>query len=412
MDVGGQTIFAYRAVAMLLLPWIIARLIRRSLKPNLLDSMVFAAGIWMIISFSFVYGPGDGIIRGTALAFDLIVPFLVARICLKTLTDLRRLLVVMAPGVAIVTFLMMIESVSHTIFVRPAAAAIFGDLPSFRDGTAVGNINLSGEIRLGLMRAFGPFSHPILGGVFLASLLPLYFNAGLVRWPSWVGRLSGLGAFFTLSSAALLALIIFAILQGYRLIVERVTFLTWRMFVVGSTAFLGALQLVTDNGVIPFLSQFTLTPQTAFYRRLIWDYGSDSVKANPWFGIGYDGYQRMHWMPQSVDAHWLMLAIRHGLIPALLLLGAMIAVVTILSKRSLTLQSSERRMIFGVIATYVVLIIAGFTVSYFGATSIWFALALGIGVSLSANVRPAPKTHPHRGRAPQRMPQRMVMRRR
>ncbi|NVE95728.1 O-antigen ligase family protein [Altererythrobacter lutimaris] len=383
VDIAGQTIFAYRATYLALTPWIVVQLLRRRFTPRLLDAMVLIASIWIVISFSYVYEGLTGVVRGSALALDLIYPYLITRICLRSLMDLRRLLVLAAPGLATVTFLMMIESVTHTPLVRPAASTIFGNLPLYRDGVAVGDFNVKSEVRLGLMRAYGPFSHPILAGVLLASFIPLYFNSGLRSWPRWLGSLAGLGAVFSLSSAAFLGLLIFTGLQAYRWCVERISFVSWKMFIGFSGIALVGLQVATENGVIPYLGQFTLNPGTAYYRRLIWEYGTDSVAAHPLFGIGFQGYERLDWMPESVDAHWLMLAIRHGLIPAILLLAVAICVIVILSKRSVRSVGTDRRSYFGVISAFTIIIVAGFTVTYFGSMGIWFAIVLAIGVSLS-----------------------------
>ncbi|XUU61079.1 O-antigen ligase family protein [Erythrobacter sp. HA6-11] len=384
IDIAGQTIFAYRAVYLALLPWILIQLLRRRFRPGLLDAMVLMSAIWFVASFSYTYEGFSGVARGSALAFDLVFPYLIARICLRSLTDLRRMLVIAAPGLAVITFIMIIESIVHTPILRQAAATIFGNLPQYKDGVAVGDFNVRSELRLGLMRAYGPFSHPILAGVFLASLVPLYFNSSLRKWPYWLGLLAGIGAVFSLSSAALLGLLIFVGLQLYRLCVETISFASWRIFVAFSAIGLMVLQVATENGAIPFLSQFTLDPGTAFYRRLIWHFGTNSIASNPLFGIGYEGYERLAWMPESVDAHWLMLAIRHGLLPAILLLGVAVGVIVLLSKRSMLANETDRRLYFGVISTFAIIIIAGFTVSYFGSMGIWFVILLAIGVSLGA----------------------------
>lgn len=387
VEISGQTIFAYRAVSLLLIPWLLRQLLRRTIRLNTLDLMLIVSGSWMIVSMFFVYGRWSATLSGIAVAIDLIIPYLVARISIQNLIDLRRCLVFIAPGLAVTAGLIFLESITHTPFVRRSTAAVFGNLPAFQNGVAVGQFSVNAEIRLGLMRAYGPFSHPILAGVFLASFLPLYFNSGLVRWPSWTGIASGFGAFFSLSSAALLGLLIFAILQFYFWLVERVKFITWRIFLVATSSLVVAMQVLTDNGVIPYLSQFTLTPGTAFYRRLIWRFGSESVAANPVIGIGFEGYQRLQWMPESVDAHWLWIAIRHGILPSVLLLTVAVATVYLLSVRSLNLGRKDRIACFGVISALVIIIIAGFTVSYFGAIGAWFPAVIGLGVSLAVNIQ-------------------------
>ncbi|MCH7564219.1 MAG: hypothetical protein IH968_10395, partial [Gemmatimonadetes bacterium] len=56
-----------------------------------------------------------------------------------------------------------------------------------------------------------------------------------------------------------------------------------------------------------------------YYRIQIWTYGTASVERNPWFGIGDKAMGRAHWMVmETIDNHWLMLAVRYGLPTAIL----------------------------------------------------------------------------------------------
>jgi len=383
LNLLGQTLYAPRIVTLLLLPWIIRKLAMGRLQIRLPDYLVFVAAIWMIVSLIAFYDFSTGIIRGSALAFDVVAGYLIARLSIRNGTDFLRFLILIIPGVLAVGLIMMTESITHRHIIRYLAADLFGPLAVYVDGNEIGLMSeFRTEIRLGLMRAGGPFSHPILGGLFLASMLPIYFNSGLRRWPLWIGIALGFFAIFSGSSAAILALIISAGLLGYDWVQKRVELLDWRKFLIAATAALTGLHLVSQNGLISFLLRYTLDPQTGQFRLLIWEYGVRSVQKHPLIGIGYTDYERALWMPPTVDNHWLMLGIRHGLITPVLLALAVGLIILRLSRMSRNQSEIGRRFYVGIAISLAVFAIMGFTVAFFGSVQYWFYILLGAGMSL------------------------------
>ncbi len=388
LETSGQVFFAYRLVAFALIPVIVHAILTQRFRISLADILVFVAGAWTIVSFAVVYGYSDGIVRGGALAADLILPYLIARVSIGSLDDIRRVLVMALPGLAVAGAIMALESLSQQFILRPAAASIFGSLNSYESGLATGKLVFERDFRLGLMRAMGPFSHPILAGTILASFLPLYFNSQLRGMLVPIGIATSLMAIFSLSSATFLAFVSFGVLQSYHYLVGAVSFLSWRIFLFGAASIIAFLQVATDNGVFAYLGQFTLNPQTAYYRRLIWRYGTQSIAEHPWFGIGFAGYQRLSWMPETVDAHWLMLGIRHGLIACLALFFAAAWLLFIMARRYRQETGADRQTCFGMITALTIFIVTGFTVAFFGSLAIWFAAFLGMCASIGVSKAP------------------------
>ena len=105
--------------------------------------------------------------------------------------------------------------------------------------------------------------------------------------------------------------------MAYDWLQQRFELLTWKL-----AAFMGALALLivhfaSQSGLIYILIRMTFDPQTGYYRLLIWRFGLESIRENPLFGIGYAAYERYEWMSASVDAHWLLLGVRHGAFAAI-----------------------------------------------------------------------------------------------
>lgn len=384
IDIAGQTLFAPRIVALLIMPWVIFRTIRKGAPFRFFDFWVFAGSIWMVLSFIIYYDVSTGLVRGGALALDILAPYVIARICITNKTDLRRLLIWMLPGIVAAGLVMMVESVSHRLFLRPAMAEIFGALPLYRDGAVIGTYQSASEIRIGLQRSPGPFSHPILAGLFMASMLPLFATSGLRGWPLWIGIAAGFFAIFSVSSAAFLALMLTLGLLAYDWLQRRVEVLNWRYFTIGGLSLIAAIQIFANSGLFGIIGRFTLNPQTAGYRQLIWEYGWRSVANHPVIGIGYTDYERSAWMLPTVDNHWLLLAIRHGILTPLCFGIFCVWCIWRLAQLSLRLSETDRRLYVGMAIALFVLASMAFTVDMFGSMRFWFYGLLGIAASLVA----------------------------
>lgn len=385
ISLADQNFFPWRIVGIVLLPWVFTILAQNRVKFRIWDAFLSLSVFWMVFAFMAYYGPAQGAVRGLALAIDVAIPYFIARTCIRSPDDLRITLVAVAPGLCLAGLSMFAEVLAARPLVRPAFASIFGDLPIYENGVVVSTTGKYGdEMRLGLLRAAGPFAHPILAGMFLASFLPLYVQSGLRRWPFYVGIAASLLGVFSLSSGAYLLFII-----GIGLIVtDRVqswtTFLNWRLIVPSIASFLLLVHLASDNGLVKVVSRFTLDPNTAYFRQLIWKYGTISVEKNPWIGIGFDNYERLRWMVSSVDNQWLLMAIRFGLISPLAMLTAILFVLLYLGRACDTATEVDRRMYVGTAISFFGMSLMGFTVAYFGGFQSWFFILFGAAASLAA----------------------------
>lgn len=383
VELLGQAFYAPRIAGFLALPWLLGQAASQASRFRLLDGAFLCGVLWMIVSFMVVYDVADGLVRGGALAIDAALPYLAARFGIRSLTDLRRFLILIAPGMMAAAAFLPIESFSRTFIVKPLAESVFG-------ARQISGIELpgapasAGEVRLGLMRATGGFSHPIIGGLFLAGMLPLFITSRIKGWPKVAGVLACACAFFTVSSAAILAFFMALGLLAFDYIQRRTTLLNWPLFILAGLFFMVLIEVAAGSGVTGVIGRLTFNPQTAFYRTLIWDYGTASVLNHPFFGIGYEPYERASWMPPSVDNQWLLLAIRHGLPAALPIFLVTVVAIAMTARQSGRHAEGDRRFLVGLAITLTIFMTAGFTVAFFGAVVPLFYILLGAAVSIAS----------------------------
>jgi len=380
LDIGGQTLYAYRLVCMALLPWLLIRFTRRELHFVYFDGLIAAGCGWMIVSFVAIYGLTPGLPSSLGLVVDVAVPYLVARASITSLSDLRRVLVLFAPGLALAGLAIMIESFAGREIIKPLATSVFGSREQFI--TAASG---EGRFRWGMYRAAGPFAHPILAGLLMASSGALYLTSGLRKWPLYLGVAGLIFSIFTFSSAAVLAVLLVAAAIIYERLGRMMAIFTWPRALIALTLLVLTIQVVSERGFLRFFLRFTFNPATGYYRRLIWDFGTQSVAENPWLGIGFAGFARQAWMNNSVDAYWLSDAMRHGLIvPVCFMLAAILAIRALALRCAAQQTIIDRQTMLGLTVALFVLVLMGFTVAFFGGALLWFYIVLGAAVTLSS----------------------------
>lgn len=383
-ELGTVILYADRIGLLMVLPVTIMRLVRRQVRMNAIDALVLFSMVWIAISMLANMGIGNGLQAAMSMAIDGQVAYFAARVSFPNGTAFRSFLAKVAPVFLMISIAIMIESITFTPFVRPTASAIFGALPVYADGQIAG-VDDRQFTRLFLLRAQGPFSHPILAGLLIATLLPLYQLGTVSRRQRLSGVIAAHLAFFTVSSAALVSLAFGYSLMIYRRLVARTTFLSWQLLLLVLVIGLVGVEIISNRGAFGFLgSVLALDPATAYYRTLIWKFGTLSVNAHPWLGIGYSSFRRPVWMVSgSIDAHWLYLAIRNGLPLALAQAAALIATVAMLFRRGTASRSriAEQNNLLGMAFSLTTFGILLFTVALWAGALNWYHLLLGGCVS-------------------------------
>lgn len=370
----GIYLSPYRVFLMVAFLYLLVGGLRGRMRFAWPDLMIVLAAAWIwIASYMSSGSVATSAVQGGSHTVDIALAYFLARMTIRTPGDLRQFLVLIAPGIAFTSVIVTLEAVTHIRILQPLASAITGAPNPLRD-----------DVRLGFMRGAASFPHPILAGIFLASFLPIYLMSGLRGWPRYVGAAASLGGFFTMSSAALLGLLVGGLLRGYDWLCERVANLGWRLFLFGAGLLYAAVELTSNTGFYGLLIRYaSLNTVSAYNRVLIWKYGTENIAQHPWFGIGYADWVRPSWMHSgSFDHFWLIMALRFGIPESLLLLGATLGGIVMVAMASQRQNAVDARLLRGIAISLGVFALGVNSVSLWLSALVWFSMLLGIAISL------------------------------
>ena len=345
--------------------------------------------IWAFIGISIHHGPSRALESVGVNALELLGAYLVARSCITSrqqlLSVLSALIVVMMVLVPFTIF----ESITGRHIIREVGSALAGS-----------SFHAPMDKRMGLHRSFGPYDHPILYGVFAASMVGFaWFMLQTRSAGQRMGHALGLGAVIggaitSVSSGAIVALNIQFMLAIYERLTRSVP-RRWQLLVVLMLIGYVFIDVVsTRPAYLALLARLTFSAHTAYNRVIIFQYGSQDVIRNPFFGIGYNVWTRPPWMHStSMDNFWLVQAVTFGFVGFLLLA---IAVLVSLFIRWKGLKPEDHFLRTGWTISMIGVIVSGCTVHFWNSTYVYFAFLLGCGAIFSnglLHARPVPPRH-------------------
>jgi O-antigen ligase len=238
--------------------------------------------------------------------------------------------------------------------------------------------------RMGLERAYGPFDHPILLGCFCATTLGLswYVLAGNARLP--LGRLVRLGgvivsAIMSVSSGTVAFLAVQLIGIVWDGLTRKIPRRWWILLGILAALYIAVDFTSTRTPLTVAMYYLTFSPETAYGRMAIWDYGTLEVQRHPLFGIGNNSWEHPTWISDSIDNFWLATAMMYG-IPAILTLGgALLSIGARLMKRkNMDVATASCRM--GWLVSFAGLVVAGSTVYFWNSSLVAIMLFFGSAV--------------------------------
>lgn len=381
-NLGALVLSVQRLLLMVgLVPAALRVLGDRRLGLRVVDAIALLHTLWAWVALAKVHGMNGGTIEaGGSYTIEFLGSYLVGRALIASpahaLFFARRLLAF----ILVLAALSIPEMLTGNHYIREAFGKAFGA----RSTAGV-------TPRFGLTRAFSSFDHPILWGVFAASVLGLSWYLAPTRrmlgWPRLWRAAAIVGAAFTsLSTGPLMACTVQLGMLAWEVSTRAIRGRWWVLLAGIVAAYIAVDALSNRDPLTVFIHYMTFNAQTGYDRKLIWEFGLEQVRLTPIFGIGMNLWTTAPewWHNTSIDAFWLLTALRYG-VPGVLTL---LAVATIAVVKVIRLPYKPLRpLAMGWLVSFVGLSIAAITVHLWGSAFVLFGFLLGMGVSIG-NFRP------------------------
>lgn len=291
---------------------------------------------WMAVALS-IHNPSIVVQNVGSVGMEFIGGYLIARAYIRDRAQFTTLCI----WLSFMAMAMLPIALFETLTGRPPVIELIRSIPGI---TSEAIVNI--EERLGLERVQGVFAHPIHFGLFCSVAFSLTY-VGLEGVYSQSRRLIssiviGLCTFLALSSGAILAMVMQAILIGWFTIFRNYDKRWWLLFWLCVAAYI-VIDLLSDRSPIRvFMSYATFSAHNAYWRGIIFEWGmmniignaENNIPASPWTGIGMNDWIRPHFMHSgSMDNFWLVLGVRFGLPGFALLAGGYLIALVIIARR-------------------------------------------------------------------------------
>lgn len=394
--VGDLRLSPHRVVFLLFIPFALYRLaMRPDCRLKLYDVPFFGLAIWQALVFTYHAGSA-GLAFGGSWSLESLGAYTIARAYIRDIETLQATLRIVFYSIVLAALIAMLDTITGSYFVHEVLRQMFGGEPM----PAV-------EFRKGLARAASTFDHPIHYGTYCATMFALMWASEPQKTWRYVRAVGmGVAAFLAMSSAPLLSLgLQFAMMSWNRFTVS-IPMRTQITLAIILGLYLGVTMVAQRPPVQIMISVATFDPWTGFYRMMIWEYGLENLWGSPWVGIGMADWVRPKWMFSStIDAYWLVLALRSG-IPAFLLLvtGIILIGYGVVKRGRGSRDPLRRRMAAGWMISLIAICLLGATVHYWNVPHALLYFFLGLGSALAdpkrvtsaaaAHTRPARRRHP------------------
>lgn len=394
--VGGLRLPLHRvALIILILPAVWRIVTRPDIRIRAFDILFLLFNIWTVDIYT-QHGQGsEGFVYGGSVALESLGSYVVARAWVRDAPTLLATFRVLTGAVVVAGLIALPETLLGRHFVHDALQAVTG----YVHPRAI-------EMRWSLTRAYGTFDHPIHLGTFAASVFALIWFSERNAMRRNIRLVAVIVATFTaLSSAPLLCIGVQIALIAWERITRGIHMRVTLTLTALAGLYLGTVIAGTRSPIAIIATGFTIDSWTGYYRLLIWQYGLENVLANPIVGIGLAEWVRPWWMPAAtVDAFWLVVAMRTGIPSIVMLLLAVLLLARAAGRRAgRSRDDMVRNLARAWLIALLAISLAAATVHLWNAIYAYFFFLLGLGGVL-ANPPRVKKRHPVAVRAPA-MPQ-------
>lgn len=282
------------------------------------DILFFVYSVWIIATL-FVNSPASALSFGGSVAVEFFGGYMLARAYIRSADDMAAMIRAL--------FILVLFTIPFAMFEGQTGRALIpeligklpvidsvGDFYSEQDGR-----------RLGLERVQVIFDHPIHYGLFCSTAFSLVFIGFKGMFSTFqrfvAAMLISFAALMSLSSGAILPILLQSGFIIWAAVLRRYTS-KWFILMGIILGIYVLIDLASSRTPIDvFMSYATFSPNSAYWRKMIFDWGLLNVWANPYFGIGLNNWFRPWYMfSSSVDNFWLLSAMRYG-IPGVLLMA-------------------------------------------------------------------------------------------
>lgn len=356
--VGGIDFSFYRLIGLVLLFRIAAFGQWSWNRPHAVDyAIVFLCAIQVLATAV----RSGSVVNSIGTAGDFLLYYGLGRVCITNLQTWRVFIKPFAVATVAVCIPLTIEKFTGRNFL-----ALFGGVPE---------ITL---VRDGKLRAQAAFVHPIIAGVILAGLVPVFLSlrrkASSIDGSLFVfGAAAGVYATLLTSSSTPLGSLLFGILV-FAVFTRRAA-VPW---VVTGFVLLGLfLHVFSASGLhhILFARTTFVAGSTGWHRYLLWD--AAISRFGDWAAVGVNSTADWGRGLQDVTCQYIAAGVRGGL----LALGALLVALGISARscwrKSLGPSLVENRIYWGMFAWLAANAVAFIAVTYFGQGTTMFAAILG-----------------------------------
>lgn len=395
ITVGGLRFSGYRFVLIILfLPLFYSLIAGKHAKFGIFDALVFGHAAWATLALIKWGGLAQGIESGGIYVIEYAGAYMLGRLYIRSYEDFAgfaKAYVGVVVGMLIFT---IPESLTEVHILRDTFSAVLG-------GPGAPYI----DKRMGIERAFGPFDHPILYGVFSASAFSMaYFVVAGRSFKNKKGMAKTFGVmvatFLSGSGGPYVVLAIQLLVAGWERVLKGVTG-RWRMlFSIFGLTYLWIDLMSNRTPFHVFVTYLTFSTQSAYNRINIWNYGTAEVARHPIFGIGLGDWVRPVWMSDSMDNFWLLIAVRYGMPAWFMLAGLLVGLVIVIGMKKkwpqdwVNARHAWAFTLFGIS-------VAACTVHLWNSLFVLFMFLIGSGVWM-ADTKPQTKNAADPKAAPQK----------